>query len=225
MDADTRPDQTTALPVELEQLSRHFIRAFPVMDKSQQQLALTLYRLLAQGKPVSIAQLTEAVEHPVGVIDQTLRTWPGVFYNDDHNVIGFWGITIQETLNQMVVDNVAVYAWCAWDALFIPTLLNTSAEVTSHCAVTDDEIKLSITPQGIESSSHNDIAISFLIPDENELKENITNSFCCHVFFFHSRQVGEHWATEHPGIFLLSLDEAYVVGKKMNAIRYNLTLK
>lgn len=224
MNTDTQLHSTTTSTVDLGTLSRQFIEAFPEMDKSQQQLALALYRLLAKGKPVSINMLEKVVKQPQDVIIQALKSWPGVFFDDQQQVIGFWGITIQEMPHQMNVNGVTVYAWCAWDTLFIPELLNTAVEITSHCALNGDEITLVISPQGIETAQSNQIMVSFLLPDKDELKENITASFCRHVFFFRSRESGTAWIAERPGTFLLSLDEAFAIGKILNAARFNLTL-
>ena len=66
--------------------------------------------------------------------------------------------------------------------------------------------------------------MSFLIPDEIELRENVTASFCHFVYFFRSREDGETWVSAHDGRFLLSLEEAFTVGQMMNAARYRETL-
>jgi len=210
----------------LEKLSEHFIHAFPVMTRLEQQTALALYRLLALGKPVSISALSKAVNQAEADIDIILHSWPGLFFDDDNKVIGFWGLTTHEMSHQFEINKITVYTWCAWDTLFIPELLNTTAHVTSHCAVSGDEISLTISPEGIEHAQpdSNQIMVSFLVPDEDELKENITTSFCHYVFFFRSREDGELWMAEHPNTFLLTLNEAFAIGKKMNAARYNLTL-
>lgn len=43
--------------------------------------------------------------------------------------------------------------------------------------------------------------------------------FACHfVHFFASRQAGDSWTQEHGGTFLLSLDEAFEVGQRVNAL-------
>jgi len=224
MNTETDLQRTINSPIDLDTLSHHIIQAFPEMDSAQQTLALTLYRLLAKGSPVSSKMLASAVEQPASMIEQTLQSWPGVFFDDQHHVIGFWGITIQEMPHRLNVTEVTVYAWCAWDTLFIPELLNTTTEITSHCAQSGEEITLMISPHGIETVQPNPLMVSFLLPDEDELRENITTCFCHYVCFFRSQQDGEQWTTEHPGTFLLSLDEAFTIGKKVNTARYNLTL-
>jgi len=221
------PNNATANVVsmrpDLDRLAKFFIDAFPVLNLAEQRLALDLYGLLSEGNAVPLEFLSERAGMSLADLKTTLQNWPGVFYDDNHRIIGFWGIAIDEMPHRLEVNGKTVYAWCAWDTLFLPELLDTSAHITSHCASTGDEISLIISPMGIESQS-DQIMVSFLVPDNSELVENITTSFCQYVFFFRTRASAEHWVTEHPGTFLLSLGEAFTVGRKMNAARYNLTL-
>jgi len=221
------PDSTTAcetpMVTDLDRLAQFFIDAFPVMNITEQQLALKLYALLSDGDAVSLERLSERTSMPLAGVKLTLESWPGVFFDHKHRIIGFWGIAVDETSHHFEVSGKLVYTWCAWDTLFIPELLNTPAQITSHCASSGDEIRLTISPRGIESAQPDQTMVSFLVSDEGELKENITTSFCHYVFFFRSRETGEQWVAEHPGTFLLSLDDAFAIGKKMNAARYNLT--
>jgi len=205
---------------DLDHLSQYFINALPSMDTDEQKLALGLYALLAEGQPVAIEQLSGYVDISVTKIKAVLDDWIGVFYDDQNHVIGFWGIAINEMNHRFEVNGKTAYTWCAWDSLFIPELLKARANVTSHCAATAKEIKLTISPDGICACSSEDIMVSFLIPDEHELNENITASFCHFVHFFSSRDAGKQWVADHEGTFLLSLNDAFTVGKKMNAVRY-----
>jgi len=209
---------------DLDRLAQFFIDAFPVMNITEQRLALKLYALLSEGDAVPLERLSERTGMPLADVKTMLESWPGVFCDDKHCIIGFWGIAVDETSHHFEVSGKLVYTWCAWDTLFIPELLNTTAHITSHCASSGDEIRLTISPRGIESAQPDQTMVSFLVPDEDGLKENITTSFCHYVFFFRSRETGEQWLAEHPGTFLLSLDDAFDIGKKMNAVRYNQTL-
>lgn len=214
----------TPIASDHDRLAQLFIDAFPVMNISEQQLALKLYILLSEGDAVSLEHLSIRADKPLADVKKILESWPGVLFDYKSRIIGFWGIAVDETDHYFEVNGNTVYTWCAWDALFIPELLNTTAQITSHCALSGDEIRLTISPTGIESVQPDQTMISFLVPDEGGLKDNITASFCHFVFFFRSPEAGEHWVSEHPGTYLLSLDEAFSVGKKMNARRYNLTL-
>ena len=43
------------------------------------------------------------------------------------------------------------------------------------------------------------------------------SSFCHFVFFFEGRESGEAWVAEHEGTFLLTVDEAAELARRLNA--------
>ena len=204
---------------DLDKLSDFFVSTFPHMNHGEQVLARTIYQQLALGEPLSLQQLAGITEQAVDTIKETLENWGGTFYNDDGNIIGFWGIAIGETPHRIQMNGRDSYTWCAWDTLFIPELVGATAQVTSICATTDKTISLTVTPQGILSTQP-DIWLSFLLPYEKAVRENVTTSFCHFVHFFSSKTAGEAWTAQNKGTFLLNLDKAFEVGKKVNATRY-----
>jgi len=224
MGAERAKETTMSESVDLNKLGKLFVSAFPEMDIDEQKLSLTLYRLLAKGAPVSREQLAKVTGQSLENINHTLGGWQDIFYDDDDCVIGFLGLTSQEMPHRLEVNGHTVYTWCAWDTLFIPELLGATAHVTSTCPVTQKEIKLIVSPAGIKAVNADEVWVSFVSPDENELRENVTTSFCHFVYFFADRTVAERWIKEHPGTFLLSLDDAFAVGKQVNAARYMQTL-
>ncbi len=213
----------TVFENNIMQLSDFFIKTFPVMNELEQQTALTLYRLLALGKPVSCNLLAKSVNHTTADIEELINSWSGIFYDDDNNVIGFLGLTVNETPHHMIINDVTVYTWCAWDALFIPELLDTTVKVKSTCPVTNEDIELIVSPTFVKTLNNNDIVVSFLKPELENL-DNITTSFCHFVHFFPNKAVGNQWCAENKDTFLLSLNYAFLVGKKINAARYKQTL-
>ncbi len=204
---------------DLDRLSDFFVATFPHMNRNEQVLARTIYQQLALGKPLSLEQLSGMTEQAAGTVKEALENWGGTFYNDDGNIIGFWGIAIGETPHRMQINGISSYTWCAWDTLFIPELVGAAAQVSATCTTTGKTISLTVTPQGVHST-RSDIWLSFLLPDDNAVQENVTTSFCCFVHFFSSKAAGEAWTTQHEDTFLLSLDEAFKIGKKVNAARY-----
>ena len=44
--------------------------------------------------------------------------------------------------------------------------------------------------------------------------------FCHFVLFFTTRETGERWVAEHDGTFLLSVDDAYEVERRTNALQF-----
>lgn len=213
-------EQSRRVKTDGKALARVFIEAFPVMAASDQRLALTLYRLLAKGRAVSPEDLASALARPVENIQRTLGQWPGVFYDDRGRVVGFCGLSVEEMKHCLEVNGTIVYAWCAWDTLFLPALIGASAAVFSRCAQTDEPIRLTVSPERIDSLEAASVVISFLEPDERELRENVSASFCHFVHFFRDREAGSRWTARHPGTFLLTLDEAFEIGQRVNVTRY-----
>lgn len=208
---------------DLENLSAFFVETFSKMNREEQLLARTIYQQLAQGKPLPLKSLAGTLNQAVEVIKQKFTQWGSVFYNNSGEIIGFLGMTVDETQHRMQINSKTSYAWCAWDTLFIPELVGATAQVTSSCATTNKSITLTVTPQGVRSAPA-DIWLSFLLPDEKAVQENVTTSFCCHVRFFNSKAAGKTWTAQNEGTFLLTLDDAFKVGKKVNATRYADTL-
>lgn len=208
----------------IQQLSEFFVDAFPCLNKEEQKLSLALYHFLSRGKPVSNHQLKTATDLSMDEIDQTLHSWPGVFFDEDNNVIGYWGLAIQEMRHRLDANSNTSFAWCAWDTLFIPELLGEAVKVESTCPVTGNRIVLNVSPTSVEVVSGKQVYVSFLTPDAEKLNADVTTSFCHFVYFFDSKSVAEKWLVEHPGTFLLTLDEAFSVARAVNTGRYSNTL-
>ena len=204
----------------IDQLAALFVRAFPQLNVEERKLTLKLYEMLAHGDPVPHNRLAEALGRSAESVSNTLNQWPGVFYDEAGNIVGFWGLSVKNMRHRLTVNGKTSYAWCAWDTLFIPELLNAGVEILSTCAVSGTEIRLTVSPAGIEAVDPDDVVLSFLAPDESELREDVTANFCHFVQFFRSRIDAAVWVSEQEGSFLLSLDDAFMLGRKVNAARY-----
>jgi alkylmercury lyase len=186
--------------------------ATPPLDATGRRIAVAMYRLLAQGEPVTPAALSEHVGVSAEDVVAMLDALPGV-YRDDHGaVIGFWGLALQEMPHRLIVDERTLYTWCAWDALFIPTILGKPGRVESTCAVTGEPVTMTVTPQGVEDVSPLKAALSLLRP-AGAFGDDVISSFCHHIVFFRSHREGDAWTATRPGTFLLSLEEGFRLGQ------------
>ncbi len=112
-------------------LAQKVADAFPDLSATDQKIAVGLYRLLAEGEPVSPDLLAQHLDLSKSVVREVLNSWPAVYFNDEKNVVGFWGLALQEMPHRFKVNGRQLYTWCAWDSLFIPELLGKTAEVES----------------------------------------------------------------------------------------------
>ena len=205
----------------LEAVARAVSKAAPDFDDEQQRVAVTVYRLLADGSPVPPSDVAQATGTSIALIERLLAQWPGVYRDDRGRVVGFWGLTVRRLTptHRFEVDGRELFAWCAWDTLFLPGLLQATARVESSCPTTGETISLEVSPDGVLGASHPPAVVSFLRPDRS-FTADVIQSFCHFVHFFASKAAGEAWAAEHPGTFLLSLGEAFELGRLVNSINF-----
>lgn len=209
----------------MEPAVRHVIQALygvlPELDAQGQRLALALYRRLAEGAPVALAQLAAVADLPVDDASRRVESWPGVYYDKERRVIGFWGLTIKPiTKHRLRIDGRELYAWCAWDTLFLPELLVQTAEVHSVCRASGEPVRLIVGPQGIESAQPEGMAVSFITPEPEAVRADVIANLCHYIHFFRSAEAAKAWQAEHPQGFVLTLAEAYEVGRRVNRRRY-----
>jgi alkylmercury lyase len=208
-------------PFDAKETAAALVGLFPALNPEEQRMSLELYRLLAEGKPVSIRRLAERLARHSDDVAKTLRTWPGVFFDQHGDVIGYWGLSpTHETTHRLRTDGRTLYAWCAWDTLFLPALLGRSADVESASPRTRTSIRLTVAPDGVRSVEPDGVVMSFVMPDRDKLQENVVTSFCHFLHFFPSRHEGEAWVAEHPGARVLSLAAAFELGGHKNRLQY-----
>jgi alkylmercury lyase len=204
----------------LEVLSDRLVSLFPALDADDQRLSLALYRRLAEGAPVALPALAVELAMPHEELERRLAAWPGVYYDAERRVIGYWGLTIKPMTHRLRVDGRELFAWCAWDTLFLPAVLGRTAEVNAVCRASGRPVRLTVNPREVDSAEPEGLAVSFLVPDADAVRADLITSFCHYVHFFASADVARPWLARHPEAFLLGLDEAYEVGRRRTRARY-----
>lgn len=204
---------------KFENVATAILALFPPFAEGEQRVALTLYRLLAEGGAVSSELLARAARMACTEVEGMLTRWPGVCRDDDGRVTGYGGLTIAETQHRMQIGRNTRYTWCAWDTLFIPELLGVSAQVESACPATGERVALTVHPDRIEPHGKRP-PVSLLAPDPERAAADIVGHFCCHVQFFAAERAGNEWVAKHPGTLLATLDQAWQLGRRHNAQRH-----
>lgn len=205
----------------LETLLSDLVALRPSRSQEDQEFALHLYRLLATGSPVRHEDLAAALHRPAAEVLETMKSWSRLIQLDEHRrIVSFGGLTLEPTPHTMFADGTTLYACCAWDTLFIPEILNKTVDVTSTCPQTGRLIALTVSPTGVRAD-RTGIVISLLNPGLAAMEANARASFCSHVFFFASRHAGTTWIGNRTHLALVSLNDAFQLGKRKNALQFN----
>ncbi len=187
--------------------------AVPTLEPAEQRLVLQLYRMLLAGRPVAIADLATAVGADVGFVEGALGGWPGVFRDRKGRIVGFWGLAIRGMPHRLTTDQGDITTWCALDPLIIAPLVTEVARVESADPVSGQPIRLTVTPEGVRDLAPSEARVSMLAPD-GPFGHDVVESFCHFVHFFASEYTAQRWVTDHPGTFLLTVDEAFEVATR-----------
>jgi alkylmercury lyase len=162
-------------------------------------------RLLAQGTPVSKAELATAADVDVAELDNA----PGaadIEYDDEHRIVG-WGLTLIPTAHSFTVDGKHLYTWCAADTLMFPAVIGRRAQVESRCPTTDAVIGLTVDPQdGVTEVSPATAVIS--IPAELDAA-HVRNTCCNPGRFFASAEAAAGWRAQYPDGSVVPVADAY----------------
>lgn len=139
--------------------------AIPNFPPDQQCVAMTIYRELAKGKPVSRAHLAGALGLSGEAVQRILSREPlrtFTYTNKEGLVIGFGGLAAVPMHHEFRVNGQKLWTWCAWDSLFIPKILGKVAEVASRDPETGEAVRVTVLPTEIERTEPNDVVVSFL---------------------------------------------------------------
>lgn len=196
---------------DFQQLCDAVLALFPPFDGREQALSMKIYRLLAEGAPVP----TEALGRGADVLSR----WTDVRMDAQGRVIGYAGLTLVETQHRMKVAGRTLFAWCAWDTLFLPALLGVSAEVQSICPASGEGLEFLVGPREIVRAPEG-VLVSLVAPDPRQAAADLIGQFCCHVHFLASEPAAREWTARRPGTPLATLPQAWELGQRRNALRY-----
>ena len=199
----------------LNQVGEAIKAAMPKLDKTDQQIATAVYRLMSKGEPVEATAVAESVAGiTVDSVNERLNSWPGVFRDHSGRVVGFWGHAIDklDPEYRLVADGNTTYAWCALDTLFIPGIIGKAVRVEASDPISGEAVSVVVDGDGVREVTPAGALVSMAIPD-GPFGYDVIESFCHRVLFFASDQTGARWVARHNGASLLSVEQAFELGR------------
>lgn len=203
-------------PTSLELLARQLAEG---LRGDHDAFGREVVRLLACGHPVTPERLASALQMTAEQVAGVLAGLADLEVDPSGNVVG-WGLTLIPTPHRFRVNGQTFYTWCALDALTYPALLQVVASVESSCPVSGARVSLSVTPAGVHGLTPPGSVVSLVIPGQGSAWDGDRSSFCNQSLFFRSRRDALIWQASSPTARLLSVADAFQVGRLVARYRY-----
>lgn len=185
-----------------------------MIDLDMRVTFLTI-QALAKGQPISAEQLAELWQMPREQVRTILKQGAekgSAELDGDGNLIGAV-LTTVPTHHRIQVNGYNMYAWCSYDAIYVPGILGQSVEIKSTDPITGERISLSVAPEGVVEL-HPSGAVASVVTGEAASSAGPNSPRCSQMLFFASRESAEIWIDDHPGVAILTVEEVYQLARK-----------
>ncbi len=184
-----------------------------------QRILLGLLRLLARGEAVAAEDVAGALDIPPDRVRQVIAGLPASWTETgtEGRITGFGGLGLNPTPHRVMAGGRTLYAWCAFDSLFLAGLLGRTIDVESPCLAGGDAIRLSVSPRRVEHVRPEAAVMSFVTPDAAARRADLRRVFCGRVHFFASGEAASPWLSDNADGVVVSLEEAHALGRRRNA--------
>lgn len=175
-----------------------------------------MLRLLAEGQPVSAKRFAQAAGVPLAEAEEFFAEYQesGGEFDDEGRLVGA-ALTLNPTPHHLIFDGRTLYTWCALDALFIPGLIGMTAQVQSTCPVTNQEIRLTVSPEGVVNYDPQTTVLSMTIPgvscktEQSKTQTGPESDTCSQIHFFATSAAAREWLQDHPGVVIFTVEAAW----------------
>jgi len=187
-----------------------------------QRMSVAIYRLLAQGAPVSRAALAAHLAASPPEVADTLAGFPPstIEWDESGRIVGFVGLGLTPTEHRFETGGHVLHTWCAFDAFFLPEILDASARLTTRCPATGVEIHVVLTSAGLAEATPPEPVMSMITPDAAACCDDLRGAFCRHVNLFRDSDAFSAWAQRGGDVGCVPLPEAVALARRRNAARY-----
>ncbi len=178
------------------------------------RITIRTIQLLAEGHPVSAERLAAAWEMPLDQVQAILEGADAVGkaqLDGDGNLIG-GVLSLVPTPHRVIVNGNQLYAWCAYDAVYIPGVIGKNAQIESMDPLSGETIQMTITQDGVIDLSPEDSVVSVVSPEVGDAGPD--GPRCSQMLFFASDKSAETWLKDHPGVEILTVEQVFEIARE-----------
>lgn len=168
--------------------------------------------LLANGQPIDPKRLAAATGMSLQAAAERLG-WArdaGYEFDDSDRLVGA-ALSLNPTEHHFRIRGRDLYAWCGFDTLFLPILLDEPANVISTCPDTGTTIRLHVAADGTVSDLTPASTVLAVVGVEITACCPTTgpgSAVCTQMPFLAHQQAALHWLNGRSGIAILSIPDA-----------------
>lgn len=210
---------------KIDQFWEQAVAANRAIPPEVARLVVHTLRLLAGGEAVAAGQAADSAglsQELAQTIFQQIKAAGAAEFDEQDRVTGLNGLSIRPTRVRFTVGGKNLYAWCAMDTLGLPYLLQQTAEVESECPVTKQPVKLTVSPEKVESAQPVGVVLSVVSPGAGLPSDcnpcdlaGTDGALCRNMHFFASTAAGETWLVEHEGANIVPVEEAHTFARRL----------
>lgn len=171
-------------------------------------------QLLSEGRPLSAKRLAEVwdmSQDQVRVILEQASSTGKAQLDGEGNLVG-GVLSLVPTTHKVRLNDNDLYAWCAYDAIYIPGVIGMKAQIESTDPVNGETIRMTITPHGVNDLNPEGSVVSVVSPDVGGVGPDSPR--CSQMLFFTSRESAGTWLKDHPGVEILTVGEVFEIAQE-----------
>jgi alkylmercury lyase len=196
-------------------------------EPAHARLLLWVLRQVALGHPLTPDQVERHIAE-LGIAPGTAQHSLRELTERDARgqIVGAMGLSLalNDHPHQLLINGVSCTAWCAMDTFFLPILLQQTVIIESPSPVTQNLIRLRVSPERVEEVSPASAVVSQVIlePRREHLTtvEAVLSAFCQHIHFFTNHDEAAQWASgrrDRENIAILTVDEGFALERQVMA--------
>lgn len=169
-------------------------------------------RLLADGAPVAASRIAQATGQTVHEANGWLQQMHAAGYelDDEGRLVGA-ALTLRPTAHRFRVRGNGLYAWCGFDTLLLPILLNEPAEISATCPATGQPIRLEVAADGtVTRTQPAGTVIAVVGPQVLATGGAVgpASHTCEEMPLLTNAEAAHQWVQDRPGVLIVELDTA-----------------
>jgi alkylmercury lyase len=179
------------------------------------RLQVLALQLLAEGNPVSPESLADAWEMPleqVNAIFEQAAAQGTLQLDDAGHMVGSY-LSLLPTNHKFRVEDKTLYAWCAYDAIYLPGIIGKNAVIESSDPYSGEPIQVKTSPDGEIDLQPEGIVVT-VVGIDADTRGGAESPRCSQMHFFRSYENAEQWSGDYADVSILTVHQVFELARE-----------